>query len=70
MLKYGCYCINCQNQTPQGTCTVESIVCAFHHKDGRCPVTNCMMFKVKKKPAQDPCVYFADIEKSGLSMLY
>lgn len=68
MLKYGCYCINCFNQTPQGTCTVESLNCDSHNKEGRCPVTNCMMFEVKAELANKPCVYFAVIEKSGISM--
>ena len=69
MLKYGCYCINCHNQTAKGTCSVEHVTCDSNYKKGGCPITKCMMFIAKEKPAENPCVYFDRIEKSGLSML-
>ena len=70
MLKYGCYCINCLNQTFKGTCSVESVTCTSNFKKGNCPITKCMMFIAKEKLAENPCVYFAGIEKSGLSLLF
>lgn len=69
MLKYGCYCTNCINQTLSGSCLVENVACDSNYKSGRCPITKCMMFLPKEKLAATPCVYFAEIENSGLSML-
>gem|GEM_PF-2170568 len=73
MLKFGCYCINCQILTSQGFCSdknASSSTCRTKAKDGQCPTTHCMMFKAKAILPQQPCSYFAKIEKSGLAMFY
>ena len=72
MLKYGCYCINCEKLTSQGYCSDKYAYyasCNTKDKGGQCPTTQCMMFKAKAIFAQQPCSYFAKIEKSGLCML-
>ncbi|HZK53978.1 MAG TPA: hypothetical protein VFC84_07290 [Desulfosporosinus sp.] len=71
MLKYGCYCINCEILT-EGYCTDKFSsfnACYTKETDGLCPITYCMAFKAKAVLAQQPCSYFAKIEKSGLAML-
>lgn len=68
-IKYGCYCINCEQRTEEGECSITYLSCDFNNKEGKCPVTKCMSFKIKSAPTQSPCQYYYRLENSGLSNL-